>query len=535
MAGHPPKAASSGNAPWVLLGGFGAGTAAIGVIIVLQLADIKYVAVALTGALFVLALPLISNLRLFCLYAIITLAPFGLRLTFLPYPHMGGAGATYIEAVDPFLALLLYFHVRERLKGFRRGYRFPRPFKIWVALIVLGLGSVIFMDVLRVTAFNEVIRMTKLLLLAALICNEVVTRRQFKHAIVAVTLGVILQAGLAIVQYLRGKQLGLEFLGEASDENIKTLSDATLLTGEFVNRVGGLLGHANLLAAYLALYLPMAVALFLAPISRRLKVLLSVALLLGQPVLVLTLSRTGWIDFSVALMMVLALGALHPISRRKFLLFRVGIVTLTAAVALALSPHIMQRLFETDPNAVVYRIKWLETARAMILDHPLLGVGLNTYVFRQLPYGDDKTPTEMHDRYGDLWPAVHNAWMLTWTEQGTIGFILFVAFHISVIVLCIRNLRIRDPMMHALGVGLFAGFVAVMIDGLASFFVRQEATARMYWIAIGLILAVGYWRRANEEGELALARLFAASDRPQADGVPSRGGRWLPARTSPLR
>ena len=86
----------------------------------------------------------------------------------------------------------------------------------------------------------------------------------------------------------------------------------------------------------------------------------------------------------------------------------------------------------------------------------------------------------MADRYGVLWPAVHNSWVLTWAEQGTLGFLLWVAVHVSVLRVGIQNLRIRDPMMHALGAGLLAGFVAIMIDGLASFFVRTEAPGRLF-------------------------------------------------------
>ena len=535
MPAHHPTSAFDRGAPRMLFGGLIAGTLAFAAIIFALESEFKYVVVTFAGAMILIAMPLIRNLRLFCLYMILVLAPLGLRLSFVHFPHMGGAGAMYIEVVDPFLLLLLYFHARERVRGYRRGYRFPPACALWTAMILLGVGSVIFMEILRTTAANEVFRMTKLLLLVLLVVNEMVGRRQFQHAIVAVTLGVILQSAVALTQYLMGKQLGLGFLGEASDEDIKTLSDATLLTGDFVYRASGLLGHANLLAGYLALYLPMAVALILAPVSRRLKLLLAIALLVGQPALVLTLSRAGWIDFSIAFAMVLALGAWHPVSRRRYLLARVVIITGTVAIALALSPKIIQRLYETDPSAVEFRIRWLHTARAMIIDNPVFGTGLNTYVFAQLPYGEDKTPEQMQDRYGKYWPAVHNTWVLTWAEQGTIGFLLFVGLHIAVIMVALRNLKIRDPMMHALNVGLLAGFIAIMLDGLASFYVRLEAPGRTFWIALGLILAIGYWRRANEKGDPALAESFAASKPPQADGSAVTSGRWLPNRTSVLR
>jgi hypothetical protein len=102
-------------------------------------------------------------------------------------------------------------------------------------------------------------------------------------------------------------------------------------------------------------------------------------------------------------------------------------------------------------------------------------------------------------------------------------------------VVGVRNLRIRDPMMHAVSVGLLAGFVAIMIDGMASFFVRVEGPARMFWIALGLILAIGYWRRANERSIPAAVQSFPAARASRA--IPeATGGRWLPSpRQSILR
>ena len=401
-------------------------------------------------------------------------------------------------------------------------------------MIILGLGTVVF-GPLRTTAFNEVVRMAKLLLLALVLINEVVRRRQFEQITVAIALMMIVQSSIALIQYTLGHQLGLTVLGEATDDDIEALSAATLLTGAFVYRPDGLLGHPNLLAGYLAMNLPIAVAMLLAPVSRHLKWLLGLALLVGQPALVITLSRTGWIEYAVAFLLVLGMGALHPLSRRLYMPARGLVVGLAVLVALALTPVIVQRLNDTDPTAVEYRLIWLKTAGAMIMDNPVFGVGLNSYVYHQLPYGQYKTPEAMTDFYGPLWPAVHNSWVLTWAEQGTLGFLLWVAVHVAVLRVGFQNLRIRDPMMHALSAGLVAGFIAIMIDGLASFFVRTEAPARLYWIAAALMLAVGYWRRehaSDDTGDDSGEQSPATAITEPGD---ARRGRWLPTHESPLR
>jgi putative inorganic carbon (HCO3(-)) transporter len=530
--GQSPARASGKSMAPVLIGGFLAGLVAVAVIILGQEGSVRLVWVILSAFVMVIGLALAGNLRASSLYIILMIAPLATRLSFFRYPHMGGAGGMLIDAIDPFMLLLLYFQLRDRVTA-QREFRFPLALKFWVAMIVLGIGTVIF-GYLRIVAANEVFRMSKLLLLALLITNEVTRRPQFRHVIVAIMIGVILQSTVAILEFSLGRQLGLEFLGESSDEDIQDLSVGTLLTGEFAYRPGALLGHSNLLAAYLAMYLPMAIALLLANVSPVLKALLAVALLVGQPALVLTLSRGGWIEFSIAFVLVILFGAMHPLSRKRFMLARVVIVAITVVIATAASPQIMERVFGADPNSVKGRLEWLETAKAMVMDNPVFGVGLNCYVYMQLPYGKHKTPQEMTQQYGDIWPAVHNSWMLAWAEQGTVGFAFWVIFHILVLREAVKSLKIRDPMMHALNAGLLAGFIAIMFDGLTSFYIRTEGPGRTFWILIGLILAIGYWRRANEEADPALPASLAVPD-PLPPEDSSTRGRWLPARPSVLR
>ena len=536
QAGEPAASAgtATGDSAWLLLGGLAAGLLAFAATLLVFEVDAKYTFAAFVTLLLIVLLSFSGQLRPICLILVFLFAPLGLRISFHPILHMGGAGAIFIDLVDPFLLLLLFFQWRDIRRQPGRRWRFPPATAFWACMIILGVGTVV-IGPLRSTAANEVVRMAKLLLLAVVLVNEVVRRRQFQQITVAIALMMILQSTIALTQYTMGRQLGLKFLGEASDADIEALSAATLLTGDFVYRPDGLLGHSNLLAGYLAMNLPIAVALLLAPVSRRLKALLVLVLLVGQPALVLTLSRAGWIEYSVAFLLVLGLGALHPSSRRLYLHARAAVLGLALVVVLALTPVIVQRLSDTDPTAVEYRLEWLHTAAKMIVDHPVLGVGLNGYTYLQVPYGRDKTPEAMADRYGVLWPAVHNSWVLTWAEQGTLGFLLWVAVHVSVLRVGVQNLRIRDPMMHALGAGLLAGFIAIMIDGLASFFVRTEAPGRLFWIAAALILAIGYWRREQAQPDAATAQGGDAALPAAGLPVTRKGSRWLPARESPLR
>jgi putative inorganic carbon (hco3(-)) transporter len=530
MRGLPTlRADSAGRSPWLWVGAVVLGILAC-VATLYATSQLKYLVFLLVAWLVAAVFLLSGNLRLACLYTILLLAPLRLGQPYYVIPHMGGAAAFWIDAIDPILLTLLYLQLRDLRQGRRAEYRFPRALWFWSGMIALGVVSVVIAPY-HVSAAQEAFRMAKLLLLAVVLLNEITRRRQFVHAVIALLIGVYVNSILAAAQWALGHDFGLQYLGEGSREGFEAVGTVTLLTREFVFRPGGLMGAGNLYAAYLALLVPVAVALVLAPVGRGLRRFAGLAVIVALPPLVFTLSRSGWIAFAVGFAAVLVLGMWHPVSRRVFLFARASVVAFAVVVAVAMSPMIVQRIYESDPNALDVRLEWFEIARRMVVDKPVLGVGLNNYVFRQLGYGKESGPDEMNARYGNYWPVVHSTWAVTWAEQGTLGFLLFVAMHVAIIAVGVSNLRIRDPMMHAIGAGLLAGILALMVDGVGSFFIRMDQQARVFWIVVGLLLAVGYWRIANEEsgarGEVP------GPARGRAPRSPPSG--WLPVQPSPLR
>jgi putative inorganic carbon (hco3(-)) transporter len=530
MRGLPTlRADSAGRSPWLWVGAVILGMLAC-VATLYATSQLKYLVILLVAWLVAAVFLLSGNLRLACLYTILFLAPLRIGQPYDIIPHMGGAAAFWIDGIDPILLTLLYLQLRDIRQGRRAEYRFPRALWFWSGMIALGVVSIVIAPY-HVSAAQEAFRMAKLLLLALVLLNEITRRRQFVHAVVALLIGVYLNSILAAAQWALGHDFGLQFLGEGSREGFEAVGSVTLLTREFVFRPGGLMGAGNLYAAYLALLVPVAVALVLAPVGRGLRRFAGLAVVVSLPPLVFTLSRSGWIAFAVGFAAVLVLGMWHPVSRRVYMFARASIVALAVVVAVVMSPMIVQRIYESDPNALDVRLEWFEIARKMVVDKPVLGVGLNNYVFRQLGYGKESGPDEMNARYGNFWPVVHSTWAVTWAEQGTLGFMLFVAMHVAIIAVGVANLRIRDPMMHAIGAGLLAGILALMVDGVGSFFIRMDQQARVFWIVVGLLLAVGYWRIANEESGARGEEPSPA--RGRAPRSPPSG--WLPVPPNPLR
>lgn len=506
-----------------------------GVTAVVVATEVKYFAFMIVGWLVAMIFVFSGNFRLACLCSLVLLAPLRLGQPFHIIPHMGGAAAFWIDGIDALMAVLLWYQLRDRRLGRREPMRMPPALWLWVGMIGLGVISVALAPY-RMTALQEVVRMLKLLLLCFVLLNELTRPRQFQIAFVTLMIGVIFNSLLAIAQWALSRDFGLSFLGEGTSEGFESIGTVTLITREFVFRPGGLMGAGNLFAAYLAMLVPMAVALFLSPVSRSLRFLSACAVAVALPALVLTLSRSGWLSFGAGFLCVLAFGLWHPASRRLYMPARAAIITLVVLVGMAMSPMIITRIYNSDPNAGEVRLEWLETARLMVVDNPVLGVGLNKYVFRQLDYSKQSTPEEMNARYGSYWPVVHSTWAVTWAEQGTVGFLLFLGMHLLLIRVGIANLRIRDPMMHAIGAGLLAGLLALMVDGGASFFVRMEQHARVFWLVVAMLLAVGYWRRQNEDTATAPASVAPNRPAPASPGLAAdRTSGWLPVRGNALK
>ena len=458
------------------------------------------VVVLVAGSLLLaVSLALSGNPRLYCLWGLIITAPMDVDVSFMPIPHMGGAAAYTVDLVDFFLFPLAFFLLRDFATGNRRRLRLSAFTYLWGGMIFLGLISVL-MGPYRHVPLQESVRMLKMLLLFVVFINEVVRVRQFKHVFAALMIGVAIQCAIGLVQYLFEINLGAQILGEAAQGDVEYTSRATYGDGEFTYRIGALFGHSNLLSIYLAMTLSIAIAMLFTSMNPIFKFLVGCLVLTGIVVLILTLSRSGWISFSIAFMGLLGLSFVHPRSRRRFLLARAGLVALTALVAAALSGPILKRIYESDPGALEFRFEWMELAWRMIKAEPFLGVGLNTFVFKMAPYSDYGSISAMVERFGpeQYLPVVHNIYLLVWSEQGTLGLLLFLALNGYLFLLGWRNAKhYYDESLYMINVGCLAGMLALSADGMVSFFIRTDACGRVFMIVAGLIVAINYWRNEN--------------------------------------
>jgi O-antigen ligase len=479
------------------------------------LADKRVVLTIVGATAFVGCFVLSGNQRLFCLWGLLISAPLNLSKNFWTRLHMGGAESISIDFDDVFILLLLAFILRDLALGHRHRLRFSGV-AFWLgALVLLGIADIV-TGPLRHRPAMEVVRMIKCYLLFFVIVNEVLRVRQFLHVFAALTVGVALEAGIGIVQYLFEANLGLQVLGEADPEITKFASESAynLAGAAGIFRIGGLLGHPNALSAYLALLLPICLALLFSRISVIAKLAVGAVIGLGAAALVMTLSRSGWLAFVVGFTTLSIVGFVHPRLRGRYVMARLAVVVALLVGVAAFSGPISRRVFESDPGSFNFRYEFMEVAWEMAQEHPILGFGLNTFADNLPGHTRYGGPKGLTTAFGKYWPVVHNTYLITLVEQGVVGFAFFVGLHLYILRLGIGNARTYvNDIVFTMNLGCLAGFLAIMADGIGSFFLRQPAPARVWWIVVAVICACHYWNQAN----LLLAQ---AVQRPRANPLP---------------
>ncbi len=253
---------------------------------------------------------------------------------------------------------------------------------------------------------------------------------------------------------------------------------ANLISAEGVGRVRGFYGSPNNLALYLGRVLPLVVALAAWGQRGRRRWAYAVAGLVIVGAIFLTYSRGAWIvGVPVSLLFLAAFRG------RRTLAVTVGVLVVVAVVVLlAVGAGRLTSLLDTDTGTTFFRLQLWRSSLSMIGDHPLLGVGLDNflYAYRSIYV----LPTAWAEF--DL-SHPHNFVLDFWLRLGIPGLVviiwLLVAFFKRGWVLC-RQLSGGDVQLLVLG--FMAGMVNFVAHGLVdnAFFLVDLAFAFALMLAL---------------------------------------------------
>jgi O-antigen ligase len=273
--------------------------------------------------------------------------------------------------------------------------------------------------------------------------------------------------------------LGLDFLGE---HQYWTISSGSVSVG----RVGGTLGHANVLANFFEILTPIGFALILAGTRGRLRLLASLAVLSGIVGTFLTSSRAGWAALTIGL----ALVAFHY--RKRLLNARVALILLlmglvVGGIAVASKDIVMARFTTFWEGSRLVRIVTAQTALNILQSHPILGVGANNYLEISSSYVELPSTSGLSAIAAAL---VHNILLLYGAELGLLGLASSVVLVLSIVRLGHQITRQGDSFLTSLSVGILAGIIALIAHGMWDWLFRYDPVYTLFWFSVGLLVAL---------------------------------------------
>jgi O-antigen ligase len=401
--------------------------------------------------------------RLMLLFVIFALP---LNLWFTPFGdpplHSGGAPEILILYLYdfPLLGLILIWFTNSMIG--KHDIHIGRIEVLSLALILWSLFS-IYHSVNHALTLMELVRMLKLGLLGYIVSMTILTRKDLRDALLAFIFGLLLQSILTLLQYSFNFDLG--GLG--------------FVVGD-VRRVSGTVGWPNTLGAYAAAVICLPVALWICGAVRN-RFLLVLSIVFGAIPVALSFSRGAWLALaiSIPLMYLLALKR-HWISAGGFLRQALILITLITISGFALAEQINER---AEEDTISVREQLNDVAMNMVRANPLVGVGLNTFVSAMPKYDEQDVRAYFEE-------PVHNIFLLMAAETGVVGLAIFLILIVMVYRMGWWLIFYEGAFESATAIGLIGGLTVILITNLSDVHLRTDVIYSVWWVFIGLLLAL---------------------------------------------
>ncbi len=425
------------------------------------------VLISLMGLVLVGAL-VVGDTRRVLLLSLVLAIPLNVAFSPLgdvPYRPGGASDGVVLYPYDFPLIGLVAMWLLDALSG-RRPVRLSGTDVAAISLIIWSALSICNSSSARLSVF-EIIRMAKLYLLSRVVAVTVRTERDMQGVMIALLVGLMVQGAIALLQYTIGTDLGL---------NLFTVGE--------LRRVSGTIGWPNTFGAYAATIVCVAFPLWIGLAGTRSRIAVGAMCAAGFVPLILSFSRGAWFALLPGLVTAILL-CWHKRWLDAKSLGRLAVLGLCAGVVgVFFGGSLVSRLAEVSVNmpVIVSRVQLNHIALRMIAAHPLLGVGINTFVEVMRQY--DMTGI------ADFFPEpVHNVYLLVAAESGLVGLGLFLLLLASAFREGLWAVRTGDRFTSVCAIGLLGGFVVLVVSNLADEHLRTEVLYALFWVLIGLVAA----------------------------------------------
>jgi putative inorganic carbon (hco3(-)) transporter len=241
----------------------------------------------------------------------------------------------------------------------------------------------------------------------------------------------------------------------------------------------------NAMGIYLTALTPLVAGLALFLRSLKSRIFFSIAALIGCAGVYLTLSRGAGLGLFISILL------LSLIKKNKLLI--AGLVLLLAVYPFVMPKNIKDwaKTRNNNPLLVIIdpaRMSIYENSINMISDHPLIGVGINTF---SKNYGKYRTPNAEARFKTPATIYAHNNFLQMAGETGLLGLGVFLVFLFSVFkAVCQAFRKNTDTFLKAFSVSVLAAIFAFLINGLTETSLYHSRLVMIFWFLIGLGLAL---------------------------------------------
>ncbi|SNV00168.1 O-antigen ligase RfaL [Megamonas hypermegale] len=237
--------------------------------------------------------------------------------------------------------------------------------------------------------------------------------------------------------------------------------------------------NPNLLGGYLDFMLGMLMGIFVVVKNRNLRIAIGILFCITAFCLTLTYARGACLSIAVVMAVY---GALY---NRKILVALIALAVILLVSDAALVERLTSVFSKLDTSSEM-RLAFWESTIAMILDHPLLGIGWGAY-FMVYPSYD-------YYMQGDFIKIVHahNMYLNFMAEIGLFGFVSYMVYFFGIIYKAFKT-QISDiePLNKGVMLGIGLGMSALALNGLTDYVMFNTELSMLVWLFSGVAVILG--------------------------------------------
>jgi O-antigen ligase len=341
------------------------------------------------------------------------------------------------------------------------------PFMFFfIACAISIVNSVSYQDSLR-----GIFRIIQYWVLFLIILEEIKDPRHLRRIIIAIIFAASLLSVDAIWQVISGRDF---IRGNLPVINIG------------IKRATASFPDANVLGIYLSAITPLIIVLALYHFKKNKKIIISMVSLLVLLALILTYSRPTILAIYVVFLL------LGLVKKDKILISVLIVLTVIAPFTIPRSVKDWARAVEYNPLRFMCnddRIAIYRNTLHMIEDHPIIGVGINTFMKNYKKY---KESPEYRNVVTSNYIYAHNNFLHMAGEIGILGlgiflWLLYSLFKASILIYA----KLRNALLKNVSLGLISCLTAFLVNGLTESSLYYARVVMIFWYLAALSLSLG--------------------------------------------